>query len=81
MGCLHDELGDHQQAKECYERALSIRLNKLGPDHVDVACTYHLLSDVQRVLDAHQQMVLRSDVRAQFVQPKHPRSSRICNIL
>ena len=80
MGNLHKDLGDHQQAKEYYERALSIQLNKLGPDHVDVARTYYLLGDVQCVLDAQQQIVLRSDVRAQFVQPKHPRSSRICNI-
>ena len=41
MGLMHWQLGDYQQAKGYYERALSIRLNMLGPDHVDVAETYH----------------------------------------
>ena len=30
MGNLQMDLGDYQQAKEYYESALSIRLNKLG---------------------------------------------------
>jgi len=29
-------LGNHQQAKEHYEHVLSIQLNKLGPEHIDV---------------------------------------------
>ena len=45
MGNLHDDLGDHQQAKDYYDRALSIQLNKLGPDHADVARTSRLLGD------------------------------------
>ena len=32
--------------KENYERALSIQLNKLGPDHVDVALTYHNMGNL-----------------------------------
>ena len=52
MGNLHKALGEHQQAKEYYARALCIQLNKLGPDHVDVARTYRLIGDMQRVLDA-----------------------------
>lgn len=40
MGTLHLALGNQQQAKELYERTLSIRLNKLGFDHVVVASTY-----------------------------------------
>ena len=45
-GTLHRDLGDYQLAKEYiyYERALSFNTtesNKLGPDHVDFACTYH----------------------------------------
>ena len=81
MGVLHMDLGDHQQAKENYERALSIQLNKLGPDHVDVVRTHHLLGDVQRVLDAQQLLANRSNDRAQFIQPKNRRSRSICNIV
>ena len=52
MAVMYSRVADHQKAKEYYERALSIELNKLGPDHVEVARTYRSLGDVQRVLDA-----------------------------
>ena len=39
-------------------------MNKLGPDHVDVARTYHLLGDMQRVLDAQQLLANRSIMTA-----------------
>ncbi|XP_022778247.1 clustered mitochondria protein homolog, partial [Stylophora pistillata] len=39
-----------QTAKEFYDRALAIRLKKLGPDHVDVAWTYANLGIVHRNL-------------------------------
>ena len=55
MGNLHSHLGEHQQAKEYYERALSIKLNKLGPDHVDIARTYQNMGTLQYVLGEHQQ--------------------------
>ena len=80
MGTLHHDLGDHQQAKEYYERALPIRLKKLGPDHVYVARTSRLLGDVQRVLDAQQQLAPRIDDRVQFIQRKN-HISNICNIV
>ena len=34
---------------------MSIKRNKLGPDHVDVTELLRLLADVQRVLDSQQQ--------------------------
>ena len=37
---LHQQLGDLERAKEYQDRALAIRLKKLGPDHTDVATTY-----------------------------------------
>ena len=40
IGNVHWRLSDYQQAKEYYERALSIQLNTLGPDHIEVATTY-----------------------------------------
>ena len=55
MGILHKHLGDHQQAKEYYERALSIQLNELGPDHVDVARTYHDMGNLHKHLGDNQQ--------------------------
>ena len=55
IGILHCNLGGNQQAKEYYERALSIQLKKLGPDHVDVACTYHNMGNLHRNLGDNQQ--------------------------
>ena len=55
MGLLHRLLGDYQQAKEYYERTLSMRLNKLGPDHVDVAHTYHIMGTLYRHMGDHPQ--------------------------
>ena len=34
---------------------MSIKRNKLGPDHVDVTELFRLLADVQGVLDSQQQ--------------------------
>ena len=43
LGTLHSDLGDTDEAKDCYKRALEIRLKKLGPEHVDVATSYNNL--------------------------------------
>ena len=55
MGVLHMYLGDYQQAKECYERALPIQLNMLGPDHVYVARMYENMGNLHRNLGDYQQ--------------------------
>ncbi|CAH3127820.1 unnamed protein product [Porites lobata] len=55
MGLVHWHLGDYQQAKEYYERTLSIQLNMLGPDHVDVAVTYYNMGLLHRDLGDHHQ--------------------------
>ena len=54
-GLLHRRLGDYKQAKEYCERALSIALNKLGPDHVDAARTYHNMGAMHHNLGDNQQ--------------------------
>ena len=54
-GLLHSKLSDYQQAKEYFERALSIELNKLGPDHVDVARTCHNMGNLHCNLGDNQQ--------------------------
>ena len=51
MGCVQRDLGDLERAKEYHERALAIRLKRFGPDHADVASSYHHLGSVQRDLD------------------------------
>ena len=55
IGLLHRHLSDYQQAKEYYERALSIQLNTLGPDHVEVATTYHNMGTLHCNLGNNQQ--------------------------
>ena len=48
-------MGDNKEAKKYYERALSIELNNLGPDHVDVARTYLNMGNLHHDLGEHQQ--------------------------
>ena len=55
IGLLHSELSDYQQAKEYFERALSIKLNTFGPDHVEVAATYHNMGTLHGHLGNNQQ--------------------------
>lgn len=56
MGILQQyAFGDHQQAKKCFESALLIQLKRLGPNHVDVAQTYHSMGILHRVLGDYQQ--------------------------
>ena len=44
-------MGNMLLAKEYYERALDIRIKKLGPEHADVATTYNNLSVPQHDMD------------------------------
>ena len=46
LGNVQRDLGDLEQAKEQYDRALTIRIKRLGADHVDVARTYNKLGSV-----------------------------------
>ena len=54
IGNVHSKLGDNEQAKNYYSRALDIHLKKLGPDHVDVATTYNNLGIVHRALGENE---------------------------
>ena len=48
-------MGNLQQAKEYYERALDITLKKFGPEHAAVARTYNTLGGVHREMgNLHQ---------------------------
>ncbi len=44
-GSLNLELGEFAKAKDYYERALEIRKEQLGPNHVDVAASYNDLGN------------------------------------
>ena len=46
MADIYQDLGDLEQAKEYRQRALNIRLDKLGPEHIDVATNYNNLADI-----------------------------------
>ena len=50
MSNIYNHLGDIEQAKEYQERALKIRLEKLGPKHVKVATSYNNLADIYKHL-------------------------------
>ena len=50
LGTVHHDLGDLEQAKENYERALTFCLKKLDPDHLNVATCYNNLGNVHKTL-------------------------------
>ena len=83
MGLLHRRLCDYQQAKRYYERALSIRLNKLGPDHADVAHTYHIMGTLHRHLGDYRQAkeyYLRAlTIRLNKFRPDHVAVAHTCH--
>ena len=46
MACVYDDQGKYDEALAMYEKALSIRLKKLGDDHPSVADTYNNMAVV-----------------------------------
>jgi len=46
-------MGNHQQAKEYYECALSIQLKKLAEQHTDVASTLHNFGNLDSEMGNH----------------------------
>ena len=54
LGNLRSAMGNHQQAKEYYERALSIQLKKLGEEHTDVARTLHSIGNLHKAMGNYQ---------------------------
>ena len=75
QGTVHYSLGDLQQAKECHNRALTIHLEKLGPEHVDVANSYNNLGTLYRALGDLQQAKECHDraltIRLEKLGPEH----------
>ena len=50
LGEIHRQLGNLEQAKEFHQRALTIRLEKLGAKHINVATSYNNLGEIHRQL-------------------------------
>ncbi|KAJ7390190.1 hypothetical protein OS493_026699 [Desmophyllum pertusum] len=75
IGNVHIHLGELQQAKEYHDRALAIRLKKLGPEHVDVAATYSNLGTAHNDLGELQQAKEYHDralaIRLKKLGPEH----------
>ena len=44
LASIYQYLGDYEQAKEYQQRALEIQLDKLGPEHVNVATSFNNFS-------------------------------------
>ena len=41
LASIYQYLGDFEQAKEYQQRALEIQLDKLGPEHVNIATSFN----------------------------------------
>ena len=52
---VYDNLGEYNQAKELYEKALTIRKKIFGEDHSDVATSYNNLALVYYNLEEYNQ--------------------------
>ena len=50
MASIYRDLGDLEQAKKYEQRSLAITLDKLGPEHVDVATSYNNLASIYQDL-------------------------------
>ena len=67
--------GDLEKARDCYERALEIRKEKLGPNHVDVVSCYINLGNVyynkgdsEKSRDYYEQVL---EIRKEKLGPNH----------
>ena len=50
MASIYQDLGNLEQTKEYQQRALKIRLDKLGPEHFDLATSYNTSADIYKQL-------------------------------
>eukprot|EP00927_Polykrikos_kofoidii_P002742 TRINITY_DN11094_c0_g1_i4.p1 TRINITY_DN11094_c0_g1~~TRINITY_DN11094_c0_g1_i4.p1 ORF type:complete len:773 (+),score=110.11 TRINITY_DN11094_c0_g1_i4:58-2319(+) len=77
---VYGKLGEFSEALECYVRALTIREQELGKDHLEVAATLHNLGVVLEKLSDHTE-ALESLHRALAIRerrlgPSHPQTAR-----
>ena len=75
MALIYQDLGDLEQAKEYQQGALKIRLEKIGPAHVNVATNNSNLADIYQDLGnleqakEYQQRALK--IRLDKLGPEH----------
>ena len=85
LGTVHSDLGDLEQAKENYERALTIYLKKLDPDHLDVAMCYNNLgsvhSDLGDLEQAKENYERALTIYLKKLDPDHPHVATCYNNL
>ena len=75
LAMAYRDLGDLEQAKDYYARALDIDLKKLGPEHVNVATWYNNLGEVHSKLGdlekAKDCCARALDIHLKKVGPEH----------
>ena len=75
LASVHKHLGDLEQAKEYHERAHTILLKKLDPDHLDVATSYNNLASVHKDLGdlkkAKEYLERALTIRLKKLDPNH----------
>eukprot|EP01043_Picozoa_sp_COSAG02_P027320 COSAG02_NODE_1606_length_11716_cov_7.032022_5_plen_1312_part_01 len=55
MAMVRDDLGEHQEALQLYDRALKIMEATYGPQHSSVAATLNNMASVRKALGEHQE--------------------------
>ena len=50
LGLVYKAMGELEQAKDYHQRALEIKINVLGPNHIKVATSYNDLGLVYQAL-------------------------------
>ena len=78
---VYDSLGEYNQAKELYEKALTIRKKIFGEDHADVATSYNNLAlvyynlkEYNQAKELHQKALM---IRKQIFGEDHKYAERI----
>ena len=54
MGDVCKALKRYTEALELFEKSVQIRIDALGPDHVDVAKTYNSIADVYEAMGLYE---------------------------
>ncbi|XP_066030799.1 uncharacterized protein [Pocillopora verrucosa] len=85
LGTLHSDLGDTDEAKDCFKRALEIQMKQLGPEHVHVANSYNnlgilhnRLGDTDEAKDCYKRAL---EIQMKQLGPEHVRVATFYNNL
>ncbi|MCL2137639.1 MAG: tetratricopeptide repeat protein [Coriobacteriia bacterium] len=82
-GCALEEIGNYPESLSCHHKALAIREQILGEEHLDTATTYNNLAmvyhDMGNYVMAHEYYKKAMTVREQLLGEKHPDTAEIYN--